>query len=481
MHAQEMKIATAPHSPHGLPTPQLSRQPSTSSLCGDIKQEGSQPLTRLHISLDYLNNFPLSSFDVQLRESFDDMATEYDSYDPAIESPMLSSPSVSGDDDNEYAPEDHRKTARSMPKKRRMDLRINEEAHSWKKEARSLAGDAYSDYRNRSRQRRRRCKKEAIWPDHVESAFMMAIQKVPRMGRAQVTLKGKKMGRNELISLFIYQATGEIRTRKQVSSHIQVLKKLMMHNEKFIACFDPPTQGELDTLKAGRVGLLNQWERNVWDDEQRSASTSPEIQPRLAVPPNGMAMLRHNRTVSSSSAFSLAPTESSFCSDISLSTVDTVSTIDSYYTDDFPAVYQPIPQPLAIHPSFVSIDQPSWDEYSSCGLQTPGDLHAYNDPSVTIMDSTSSDTTFFEAKFTGYEPMHVVDEDLMEYNMSYRAEAQPLPIELDPAILASQNMRTVSPGEVMFYNHLEFGYQEQESNTWGEEDMKPLKEDGLLW
>ncbi|KAF9166173.1 hypothetical protein BGX20_000307 [Mortierella sp. AD010] len=76
--------------------------------------------------------------------------------------------------------------------------------------------------------------REEVWPTDVEKIFYEALEVIPKLGRRKVLVDGKPCGRNELIADYIYKRTNKIRTRKQVSSHIQVLKNTRKSDTAFM-------------------------------------------------------------------------------------------------------------------------------------------------------------------------------------------------------------------------------------------------------
>ncbi|KAF2090993.1 TEA-domain-containing protein [Saccharata proteae CBS 121410] len=97
-----------------------------------------------------------------------------------------------------------------------------------------MRSDAYKKYRMRQPKDKDSKDQEQTWPDHMERAFFLALVKYPPMGRRKQMYEGKPRGRNELIAFAIEKWTGEARTRKQVSSHIQVLKPLFKEYPKIM-------------------------------------------------------------------------------------------------------------------------------------------------------------------------------------------------------------------------------------------------------
>ncbi|KAN0064755.1 hypothetical protein ACQY0O_001812 [Thecaphora frezii] len=94
-------------------------------------------------------------------------------------------------------------------------------------------------------------KSQDVWPDDVEVAFWEALRLIPKLGRRKVLVHGKPCGRNELIADYIERKTNKTRTRKQVSSHIQVLKNIKKGDPEFQQLIAEPTSEEDFYIPAG--------------------------------------------------------------------------------------------------------------------------------------------------------------------------------------------------------------------------------------
>lgn len=87
-----------------------------------------------------------------------------------------------------------------------------------------FTGDISDNYDIRSETER--TASNDIWSGDVELAFEEILAIIPKKSSNKIKISGRSCGRNELISDYIMNKTGKFRSRKQVSSHIQVIKNL---------------------------------------------------------------------------------------------------------------------------------------------------------------------------------------------------------------------------------------------------------------
>ena len=108
-------------------------------------------------------------------------------------------------------------------------------------------------------------KTEQIWPDVLEDAFLDALLLIPQMGRKKYAMRGQLHGRNMLISEYLWVAyclslppgakpdRKMARGRKQVSSHIQVLKNFFIHHRCYHFFF--PSKEKKEDLTSRKDAL----------------------------------------------------------------------------------------------------------------------------------------------------------------------------------------------------------------------------------
>ncbi|CAO3591273.1 unnamed protein product [Absidia cylindrospora] len=225
-------------------------------------------------------------------------------------------------------------------------------------------------------------KEEQVWPPEVESAFIEALETIPKLGRRKILVNGKPCGRNELISDFIFRKTTKVRTRKQVSSHIQVLKNTRKNDPHFMR------------LLTDSVDLEDDFGHRKTPKTTTGKRPQPKHQPSFLNPNsnNSASTLPLGKLTNLNSTASISSDESSIQS--SPSPADYV--FDMMYGDDHAL-------------SMLDIKDPFYDSFfdPSLGMPTPS-----SHPSFSLAPPSTSSTTphsFMHPSSTGMATPALMD------------------------------------------------------------------------
>ncbi|KAF2276967.1 uncharacterized protein EI97DRAFT_304664 [Westerdykella ornata] len=116
------------------------------------------------------------------------------------------------------------------------------------------------------------------WPEFLDRAFFRALIRWPPSGRVQYVVDGEKQGRNQLISRSIFLKTGVMRWKKQISSHIQVLRPKLLDAPQVVRHFSKPGKTKKGSARERANQVRNrQLSYSVKRDEDRMDDTTATL------------------------------------------------------------------------------------------------------------------------------------------------------------------------------------------------------------